>query len=346
MLDKVHSRFFASISLFFILFISVNPVKSAAPDDKEFDAGYMIMHHIGDEHFWVFTDDVIAFLPVILYSSADGFVVFSSRHLYENGHYGEYVYDHGAVHHVNPEVFVFDFSITKNVAMMFVGVIILLLIFFSVAHNYKKRHLAPPKGMAAFLEPIILFVRDDIAKPNIGHKYERYMPFLLTIFFYIWINNLLGLLPGAANLTGNIAVTFTLAVFTLIVTNISGTKHYWSHIFNTPGVPWWLKIPIPIMPTIEFIGIFTKPFALMIRLFANITAGHIIILSFLSLIFIFKSYSLTILSIPFALFINFLELLVALLQAYIFTLLSAIYIGSAAEEHHEPEEKGATQALY
>jgi F-type H+-transporting ATPase subunit a len=180
-------------------------------------------------------------------------------------------------------------------------------------------------------------VRDEIAKPSIGPKYERYLPYLLTIFFFIWFNNLLGLMPGGANLTGNIAVTLILATLTLIITLASSTKSYWAHIFNTPGVPWWLA---PIMVPVELIGIITKPFSLMIRLFANITAGHIIILSLFSLIFIFKSIAIGPLSVAFAVFMNFLELFVALLQAYIFTLLSAMYFGGAAEEHDHVDDMG------
>jgi F-type H+-transporting ATPase subunit a len=347
MSDKAQNRFFACFSLLFIFIFAFNPSARAAEvkDGNEFSAGEMILHHIADEHVWIFTDQLIWYLPVILYSPADGFVTFSSREIFQTGSYGNYVMDHGKIYHVDPDVFVLDISITKNVAQMFISIFILLAVFFLVARNYKKRSIGPPKGIASFFEPIILFIRDDIAKDNIGHKYERFMPYLLTIFFYIWFSNMIGLLPGAANVTGNIAVTGVLAFITLVITQFSGTKHYWAHIFNTPGVPWWLKIPIPIMPLIEMVGIFTKPFALMIRLFANITAGHIIILSLLSLIFIFRTWTLSFLSIPFTVFMSFLELLVALLQAYIFTLLSAIFIGAAVEEHHEPSDKEGAKAL-
>jgi F-type H+-transporting ATPase subunit a len=229
-----------------------------------------------------------------------------------------------------------DFSMTKNVAGMIVSAIIMLLVFISIAKSYKKRP-GKPAGLQGFLEPIILFVRDDIAKPNIGEKYERYLPYILTVFFFILINNLLGLVPffpGGANVTGNISVTLTLAVFTMIVTNISGSKAYWKHIFNAPGVPWWLKVPIPIMPIVEFIGILSKPFALMIRLFANITAGHIIVMSLVSVIFIFKAIGMSAISVPFVLFIDVLEILVAFIQAYIFTLLSCLFIGLAVQSDH------------
>jgi F-type H+-transporting ATPase subunit a len=202
-----------------------------------------------------------------------------------------------------------------------------------VARSYKKNQLAP-KGIAGFLEPLITFVRDDIARPNIGEKkYAQYMPYLLTIFFFIWINNLIGLIPFfpfSSNLTGNIYFTFVLAFITFIVTTLSGNKEYWGHIFNTPGVPVWLA---PIMIPVEIIGMLTKPFALMIRLFANITAGHIIILSLISLIFIFESVAVSPISGAFVVFMTVLEMLVAALQAYIFTLLSALFIGQAVAEH-------------
>jgi len=228
---------------------------------------------------------------------------------------------------------VWDFSITKNVASMFFAVLVILIIFISVAGAYKKRAGKAPKGFQSFMEPLILFVRDDIARPNIGHTYARYMPLLLTIFFFIWVNNLLGLIPifpGSANVTGNIAVTFVLAFIVLIVVNINGNKYYWKHIL-TPDVPWWLY---PIMIPVELVGVISKPFALMIRLFANITAGHIVILSLISLIFVFQSLAIAPVSLAFVLFMNVLELLVAALQAFIFTLLTALFIGMAVEEHH------------
>jgi F-type H+-transporting ATPase subunit a len=208
-----------------------------------------------------------------------------------------------------------------------------LLIFLGIASTYKKREGKAPKGFQSLIEPIIVFVRDEIARPNIGHKYIGYMPFLLTVFFFIWINNLIGLVPmfpGGANLTGNIAVTFTLGVITFLVVTFSGNKYYWKHIF-APDVPWWLY---PIMLVVEIIGVLSKPFALIVRLFANITAGHIIVLSLISLIFIFKTTSIAPVSVAFVLFMYVLELLVAFLQAFIFTMLTALFIGTAVEEHH------------
>jgi F-type H+-transporting ATPase subunit a len=237
-----------------------------------------------------------------------------------------------------------DFSITKNVVALWFSIVLLIWIFSSMAKSYKTRKGMAPKGMQSVLEPLVVFIRDDIAKSSIGEKnYEKYLPFLLTIFFFIFLNNLLGMipiLPGGANLTGNIAITGVLALFTFVITTYSGNKHYWIDIFNTPGVPWWLKFPIPLMPIVEVMGVFIKPFVLMVRLFANILAGHIVPLGFISLIFIFGAvnlsvgYSVSIVSIAFSVFLGLLELLVALIQAYVFTLLSALYFGLATEEHH------------
>ena len=227
-----------------------------------------------------------------------------------------------------------DFSITKNVFMMMLSVIILLWLFLGLARSYKKSGVSEPKGLQGFLEPVIVFIEEDIAIPNIGEKYHRYMPYLLTVFFFILTNNLMGLIPFfpfGANVTGNIAVTMVLAVFTFLITQFSGNRGYWQHIFNTPGVPVWLS---PIMIPVEIIGIFTKPFALMVRLFANITAGHIIVLSLVSMIFIFKSVFMAVPSLVMVLFMDCIEILVAFLQAYIFTLLSALFIGLAMPEHH------------
>jgi F-type H+-transporting ATPase subunit a len=209
--------------------------------------------------------------------------------------------------------------------------VVLLLVLFGAAGRSAKKNPGSPRGLLSFLEPIVVFIREDIIIPNVGEKkYKPYLPYLVTVFFFIFFNNLLGLIPGGANVTGNIAVTLVLSVFTMLVTNFSANKEYWRHIF-LPPVP---KALYPIMVPIEVIGIITKPFALMIRLFANITAGHIIILSLISLIFVFKSLLIAPVSVGFVLFMNTLELLVALLQAYIFTLLSALFIGQAIQEHH------------
>jgi F-type H+-transporting ATPase subunit a len=333
------------VKVFTLLLVLAFGGQAVAADNSEggqFSAGDMILHHVGDAHEWHFFDGHYGtlYLPVIVYTEDRGLEVFSSANFYDEAHnlvpYKGYMLDHGHISRADGTP-VLDLSITKNVASMLLSAVILLLVFISIANSYKKKTMEAPKGLQSFLEPIVMFVRDEIAIPNIGPKYARYLPFLLTLFFFIWINNLLGLLPGAANVTGNIAVTLVLALIVLIITVVSGTKTYWAHIFNTPGVPWWLKWGIPIMPVVEVIGIFTKPFSLMIRLFANITAGHIIILSLFSLIFIFESVAIGPVSVAFATFMYFLELFVALLQAYIFTLLAAMYFGGATEEHHDQE---------
>ncbi|SHI33700.1 ATP synthase F0 subcomplex A subunit [Hymenobacter daecheongensis DSM 21074] len=334
------------IALFCILTLPVFANEPAATtaeatDQEAFNPGEMILHHIGDSHEWHFATlgnaehgtHVTIPLPVIAYQPAKGLSVFSSSKLAHGQAYNGLKLEH---EHLMAEdgSKVYDFSITKNTASLILSAVLLLLVFTAVASGYKKNHGKAPKGVQSFFEPIILFIRDEVAKKSIGPKYERYMPYLLTVFFFIWFNNLLGLMPGAANLTGNIAVTFTLAVLTLIITLASSNKYYWAHIFATPGVP---KALLPIMIPVELIGIVVKPFSLMVRLFANITAGHIVILSFISLIFIFKSAALAPVSLAFGLFINVLELLVAILQAYIFTLLTAMYIGGAVETHHDAD---------
>jgi len=333
------------LTVFFVLITGLSFCVYGSEDDhsttEEFNPGEMIMHHVSDDYSWHFFDGHYGtlFLPVILYSGDRGLEVFSSRNFYDDHHhiveYNGYKLEHGHISSVEENRSIIDISITKNVFAMFISVALMLFVFFSVRSGYKRNEGQAPTGIQSFFEPIIIFVRDEVAKPNIGPKYEKYLPYLLTIFFFIWFNNMLGLLPGAANVTGNIAVTATLAIFTFIITQFSGNKSYWKHIFNTPGVPWWLKIPLPIMPVVELIGVFTKPFSLTVRLFANITAGHIIILSLFSLIFIFESIWVGPVSVLFAVFMMFLELFVALLQAFIFTILSAMYFGAAVVEHHD-----------
>jgi F-type H+-transporting ATPase subunit a len=225
---------------------------------------------------------------------------------------------------------VFDISITKNVAMLFINAALLLLVFLAVAKGYEKNKGKAPTGIQSFFEPIILFIRDEVVKPNIGPHYEKFLPYMLTLFFFILFGNLLGLLPGAGNLTGNIAVTATLAILTFIITNFSANKAYWAHIFWTPGVP--LPLRFIILP-VEIVGIFTKPISLMIRLFVAITAGHIVLLSLIALAFIFKSVWVGAGSTLMVLFISLIELLVAGIQAYVFVLFSSLYIGMAIAEH-------------
>src|SRR5688572_24949702 len=244
--------------------------------------------------------------------------------------YNGYKLEHNHIYLAESGKSVLDLSITKNVAMLFINAALLLVVFLAVAKGYQKNKGKAPTGIQSFFEPIIVFVRDEIVKPNIGHRYEKFLPYILTLFFFILFGNLLGLLPGAGNLTGNIAVTLTLAVLTFIITNVNGNKAYWGHIFWTPGVP--LPLRIFILP-VEVIGIFTKPFALTIRLFVAITAGHIVLLSLICLAFIFKSVWVGAGSTVVVLFISLIELLVAGIQAYVFALFSSLYIGMAIADH-------------
>jgi F-type H+-transporting ATPase subunit a len=318
---------------------------------KDFDPTPIIMEHIGDSHSWPFAMPLVAEksipLPVILYTDK-GLEVFSSAKLMPqgtiyNGSNYSYKLEDNKIKAVDStgkiddaaSSRIWDFSITRDVVSMFMTITVLLIVFLSVSGAYKKRVGKAPKGLQSFMEPLILFVRDDIAIPNLGIKYTRFMPLLLTIFFFILINNLFGMIPffpGGFNLTGNIAVTLTLSVIIFLVVNLNGNKHYWKHIFMPD--PWWL---FPIMIPVEIVSIFSKPIALMIRLFANITAGHIVILSLVSLIFIFGTLWISPVSIVFVVFMNLIELLVAFLQAYIFTLLSALFIGMATDDHHHAE---------
>jgi F-type H+-transporting ATPase subunit a len=322
--------------------------KAAESTEKKFEPKEIILEHISDSHTWPFALPLVKEshlpLPIILYTDK-GIETFSSGKLmpagtvYAGTNYsykleGEKikVVNAAGVIDVQATKKVLDFSITRNVASMFMAITILLIVFLSISASYRKRVGKAPKGLQSFLEPLILFVRDDIAIPNIGVKHARFMPLLLSIFFFILLNNLFGMIPffpGGYNLTGNIAVTAVLSVIIFFVVNLNGNKYYWKHIF-VPN-PWWLFF---IMIPVEVVGIFTKPIALMIRLFANITAGHILILSLISLIFIFKTIWVSPVSIVFVVFMDAIELLVAFLQAYIFTLLGALFIGMAIEEHH------------
>ena len=363
-LQAMRINIFRTFLLGFFLLISLNGFAiiedTKETEDKPFDAKEMIMHHVKDAHEFHIIDinnkPVSLPLPIILWTD-NGLTTFMSSEFHhdDTGHTivekngGKFVKLHEKIyqlndgatavafdeeHHPTNAVKPLDFSITRNVFMMWISVIVLLLIFLTAARSYKKSKDGVPTGIAGFVEPLIVFVRDDIARPMIGEKkYKRYMPYLLTIFFFIWINNIFGLIPilNGANLSGNIAFTMTLALFTFIITTLSGNKNYWKHIFWMPGVP--VPMKIFLMP-IEIIGIFTKPISLMIRLFANITAGHIIILALMSLIFIFKTIALAPVSVAFSLFITVIEIVVTAIQAYIFTILSALYFGMATEEEH------------
>jgi F-type H+-transporting ATPase subunit a len=318
-------------------------------DGEKFNPKEMIMHHVMDSYDWHILDlkdangeehPVSIPLPVILFTdgSLDVFMSSAFHHGKEQVIKGNNVYrmEHGHIKEANGKRII-DLSLTKNVVSMFLGALILILVFTSVAKAYVKQAGKAPKGAQNFFELIIVFIRDEVVIPNIGEKkYKTYLPYLLTLFFFIWINNMLGLIPTGANMSGNIAFTLTLAFLTLLITNFSGNKAYWGHIFLPPGLPVWM---LPIMVPVEIIGIFTKPFALMIRLFANITGGHIIILSLTSFAFIFKSMTVGFAASAGVIMMMFLELFVAALQAYIFTLLSSLFIGMAIVEHeHEHAE--------
>lgn len=305
-----------------------------------------MMHHISDANEFHIFGHLHMPLPVIVYNKATGSWSTGMSSQYEHGKDG-LVLSHGKIVNADSHTTenLLDLSITKNVFSMLMATLILTFIFFSIKGSYSKRSNAAPKGLQSLLEPIISYIIDDVAKPNLGKHYERYVPYLLSIFFFVLINNLIGLIPffpGSANVSGNIAFTLTLAVFTFIITNVSGTKDYWKHVLAMPGVP---KMVLIILTPLEIIGLITKPFALTMRLFANITAGHIIILSLVSLIFILGENGQSTggviggasIAVPFVLFMNGLELFVGFLQAYIFTLLSAIFIGMALEEHHHEE---------
>ena len=331
--------------------------------EKKFDAGKVIIDKILDAYEWHvadFGDIYISIpLPVILMYEGKWYFFFSHKF-----HHGKKAYkgfgiasegskrgriirvlDDGKTPDPNAS-FLLDISITKNVVSIIIASVFLCILLITVARRYTHCGFKKaPSGLPAFLEPLILFVRDDIARSVIPEKeVERFLPYLLSLFSVIFFNNLLGLVPffpGGANVTGNISVTLTLAMFTFFTLHLFANKEYWKHIFNTPGVPFWLKLPLPLMPVIELVGVFVKPIVLTLRLFANITAGHMIILGFVSLIFVLGATATSMglavapLSVVFVIFMNFLELLVAFIQAYVFTFFSAIFFGMAVpEEHH------------
>lgn len=337
----------------------------ASSEGEGFDAGSFIQEHIQDAHEIHFWGHTALYLPVILYDE-DGVRIFSSSHFYHSED-SNYVDGHGMVTYYEHEGYimheekiykqeaglkftdkgevankkVLDLSITKSVAGMFLTMLLMFILFLQAARGYKKNRGKAPKGIQSALEPLIVFIRDEVARPSIGPKADAFVPFLLSLFFFIWIANILGLIPfiGGFNVMGTMSVTLVLAAIVFVITTIKGNRHYWSHILWPSGVPLPIKL---ILVPIEFAGIFIKPAVLMIRLTANITAGHIIILSFASLIFIFgkggadlaAGYGVGVGSTLFMIFIYLIEVLVAFLQAYVFCLLAALYFGSAVEEAH------------
>ena len=313
-------------------------IKSYITHHLEDSYDFSIWHAMG----WEFP------LPIILID--EGVQIFSSSKF----HHGEEVAEHNGknyvIHHnkiyrtdaagsitIDPEtdhptqVKPLDLSITKNVVSILLFSILIFVLFTNVAKSYKGGHI--PNKLGRFLEPLVIFIRDDIAVPNIGEKhYRRFMGYLLTVFFFIWFINLAGLTPLGVNVTGNIAVTFFLAILTFVITTFSGNQGYWKHIFWMPGVPVLMKI---VLMPIELLGMIIKPFSLMIRLYANMTAGHVVIMSLIGLLYIFNNVFAKGAFLGLTLFLSIIELLVAFLQAYIFTMLTALYFASAVEEHDD-----------
>lgn len=368
----------AAFSLILLLFFNTsfagqNEDSIVKKTEKIFDANEVIFGHIYDAHEFHFFSyktggkehPVSVYLPVILYSPQRGLSAFMSSS-FEHGEKAVKGYalltDHniekwkldskkfraGQIVAVNESgepdlnVKIYDFSLTRNVVQMFIALALLVWVMLVIAKKYNKEEgvKTAPKGIQGFMEPIIIFIRDDVAKPNLNHKYEKYLPYIQTVFFFILINSLVGLIPGTANVAGNIAFTMLLALISFVVIIFSSNRHYWKHIF-WPPVPHGVK---PILIPVELLGIFTKPFALMIRLFANMVAGHIIIICLISLIFIFGAlnkivgYAVSPFSVAFVIFIYFIEILVAFLQAYIFAMLTAVFIGQAFESPHHDEK--------
>lgn len=340
------------------VFLPLQASSNAVSEDGDVDIKEVILDHIGDAYEWhimTWGDHHISIpLPVIVFSQEKGFHTFLSHKLHHgesyNGFYLATEGDHkGKVvetlltgETVRP---VIDLSLTKIAASILINSLLLVSIILFVSRWYSRRSASDdaPRGFVGMIEMLIVMVYDGIIKPSVGKDYERYAPYLLTAFFFIFLSNLMGLIPifpGGANVTGNIAITLVLAICTFLAVNLFGTREYWREIL-WPDVPIWMKCPIPLMPVIEIFGLFTKPFALTVRLLANIMAGHSVILALVCIIFVTHSMgallggSMTVVSLLFCTFMNVLELLVAFIQAYVFTMLSAVFIGMSRVEHHE-----------
>ena len=338
-----------------VLLLAVLPlsVRAQESDEVDLDIQEYLFGHVGDAYEWHITtvngEPVSIPLPVIVRSRTSGWHCFSSRHLEEGAYEGFYIsasekYDGKIVEQdaAGEEVRPLDLSITKNVLGLMINSLVLVLLVLLAARWYRRHDAVEeaPKGFAGLMEMLVTMVEDDIIKPCVGPDYKRYSPYLLTAFFFIFVNNLMGIVPffpGGANVTGNIAVTLVLAVCTFLAINLGGNKHYWKDIL-WPDVPTWLKVPVPLMPLIEIIGMFTKPFSLMVRLFANILAGHCMILGVVAVIFLTAKMGvglnagMGVVAILLGVFMDLLELLVAFLQAYVFTMLSAVFIGMSRQE--------------
>lgn len=330
-----------------------------ASGQEDIDVKSIVMEHISDSHEWHITEiagrEIILPLPIIVHNS-EGWLFFSSSLLRHGRRHANLVLeregDREVIHEINPDGTksdVIDLSVTKTAAGLILNSAVAILLIMGAAGWYR-RHSAmdnAPSGMTGAIETVVSYMLDQVIIPCVGPRWEKFAPYLLTAFFFILVNNLMGLIPifpGGANVTGNITVTLVLAVATFIATNLFGNRHYWKEIL-WPEVPTWLKVPLPLMPLIEIVGIFTKPFALMIRLFANIMAGHSVILILLCIIFVTAKLgaavntSMSAIAVLLGIFMNCLELLVAFLQAYVFTMLSSIFIGLANPQAEEPEEK-------
>ena len=326
--------------------------KTIEKKEKVFDANEVIFEHVLDAHefhflSWKGSDGEMHHatipLPVILYSPQKGLSVFMSSAFHHGEHEVEgYKLKGNKIVPVDPGVKVYDISLSRNVVQMLIALAILVILLVNIGKKYSRGigTTKAPTGWQNAVEPVITFVRDEVAKPNLGHRYLTFLPYLLTVFFFILINNIFGLIPGSANVTGNIAFTVVLGVISFIIITVNGNSHYWGHIFNPP-VPGGIK---PILVLVEVLGVFTKPFALIIRLFANMLAGHIIIICLVSLIFIFGGLNAAIgwgfspISIAFSVFIYLIEILVAFIQAFIFTNLTAVFIGQAIENNHDHDK--------
>lgn len=334
--------------------------QTAEQESGSFDMDEYLYGHVRDSYEWHITTvnghPVSIPLPVIVISKQGGGLhCFSSRHLEEGEYEGFSIapagskYENKIVEHApdGTEIRPWDFSITKNVAGLMINCALLLFIVLATARWYRRHDAREeaPKGGVGVMEMLVTMIENDVIKGCVGEDYKKYSPYLLTAFFFIFINNLMGIVPffpGGANITGNIAVTLVLALFTFFIVNIFGNKHYWKDIL-WPEVPTWLKVPLPLMPMIEIIGMFTKPFSLMVRLFANILAGHFMILGVVAVIFLTAELgaalngSLTVVAVLLGVFMDCLELLVAFIQAYVFTMLSAVFIGLSRQKPSEAE---------
>lgn len=368
-------------SLSSVLFSNNLFAQDSPEKPKAFKPGDLLMEHVLDAHEFHFLTvgetEVSIPLPIFIYSPQKGFSAFMSS-AFEHNHQaydGYRIIDEAYVKQLEEKgidlkkeglsigkliavdangdwdksIKFYDFSMTRNVVQMILALILLVVLMTNIAKKYKKNGVnVAPSGWQNAVEPVITFVRDQVGKSTLGNKYEKYMPYLLTVFFFILINNILGLIPGSANVTGNIAFTAVLGVISFIVIIFSSNKHYWGHIFNPPGVPGWVKF---ILVPVEVLGVFTKPFALIIRLFANMIAGHMIITCLVMLIFIFGNlntfvgYGFSPVSIAFCIFIYFIEILVAFLQAFIFTMLTGVFIGQAFEGGHDDVDHHADAVI-